>query len=499
MKSSLLTLSVTSLALLGAFDNLKGESKPADALSQRIQVDSSPPDREGPLGGFATIVERVAPSVVSISTSKSMQLPPQMQEFYDDPLLRRLFRLPDLNPDDPEALPKQQGLGSGVILTSDGYIVTNNHVVSGADEVLVTLPNNKKPHPAEVVGEDPQSDLAILKIDEEGLPTITAADSSVLKVGDTVLAIGNPFGLSQTVTTGIVSALGRTNVAILDYENFIQTDASINPGNSGGALVDNKGRLVGINTAILSRTGANIGIGFAIPINMVVNIADQLIATGEIQRGFLGVMLGELTPDLAEAFEVPLDRGVLVDQVLPNTPAEKAGFQDGDIILEVDGRPAVDINKTRLTVSSLRPGTNIPIVVLRDGEELSLNVEIGRLSSEDLASVQRDGEAPSPQRKPSGPTELVAGVTVENLNESYRQQLGLGNEFEGIVITTVKPYSEAASKDLRRGDVITEVGRQPVSTVEEALEARKAAKGDLVLLRVWRDGVGRFVALKAKT
>ena len=308
------------------------------------------------------------------------------------------------------------------------------------------------------------------------------------------MAIGNPFGLSQTVTTGIVSALGRTNVSIVDYENFIQTDASINPGNSGGALVDNKGRLVGINTAILSRTGGNVGIGFAIPINMVANIADQLIGNGEIQRGYLGVMLGELTPDLAEALGIEGDDGVLVNQVLPNTPAAKAGLRDGDVILQVDGVEATDVLKTRLHVSNKRPGYQLPVVVQRDGKEISLDVRIGKLPSDGIASLNPSGSIPSPNQP--GPADLIEGVTVENLNDRYRQQLGIDSDVNGIVVTEVQPESEAAAKRLQPGDVITEIGRQPVASVSEAMEAREKAKGDLLLLRVWREGVGRFVALK---
>jgi serine protease Do len=355
-----------------------------------------------------------------------------------------------------------------VILTEDGYIVTNNHVVTGADEILVTLPDAKKPYKAEIIGQDPQTDLAVLKIDAKGLPAITAADSSVLKVGDTVLAIGNPFGLTQSVTTGIVSALGRTNVSIVDYENFIQTDASINPGNSGGALVDNKGRLVGINTAILSRTGGNVGIGFAIPINMVANIADQLIGNGEIQRGYFGVLLGELTPDLAEAMGMADNEGVLVNEVLPNTPAAEAGLRNGDVIL--------------------------PVIVQRNGKEVSLEVTIGRLPSDGIASIPRNNQ--DPQSNPADPTDIIEGVTIENLNERYRQQLGIDSQMDGAVITEVQPHSEAAAQGLQPGDVITEVGRQSIASVSEAMKARDEANGNLLLLRVWREGVGRFVALK---
>ena len=288
--------------------------------------------------------------------------------------------------------------------------------------------------------------------------------------------------------------MGRTNVSIVDYENFIQTDASINPGNSGGALVDNKGRLVGINTAILSRTGGNVGIGFAIPINMVANIADQLIVNGEIQRGYLGVMLGELTPDLAEALGLSSDDGVLVNQVFPNTPAAEAGFRDGDVLLKVDGANVQDVDKTRLQVSSKRPGDQLPVVVQRDGKEISLNVTIGRLPSDGIASLNTGGPASSPSQ--SAPADLIEGVTVENLNDRYRQQLGVDDQTNGVVVTDVQPDSEAATKGLKPGDIVTEIGRQSVASVSDAMKAREEAEGNLLLIRVWREGVGRYVALK---
>lgn len=504
MKNALTVLTATtgasvSLALLGAFAITQNEapSEPL-SLSQRLQVDPTPPDREGPLGGYAAIVEDVAPSVVSISTSKVVEQPNMENFFGDDPIMRRFFGVPRPGgPQAPRNAPKQQGLGSGVILTTDGYIVTNNHVVSDADEILVTLPEDpKKPRTAEIVGQDPRTDLAVLKIDADNLPTITAADSTALKVGDTVLAIGNPFGLSQTVTSGIISALGRSNVSIVDYENFIQTDASINPGNSGGALVDNKGRLVGINTAIISRTGSNVGIGFAIPINMVVNIADQLIGSGEIERGYLGVMLGELTPDMAEAFNVPGDRGVLVDQVLPDTPAERAGLENGDIITSVDGAEAADVRKTRLVVSNKRPNTEVTFGLLRDGKPKEIKVTIGLLPSEGLASLRPGSNRPSSsQNDPAAPQELIEGVTVENLTPEARSQLGFDMERSGVLVAKVAPGSAAAEKGLQRGDIITEVGRRDIGSVGEATDAIRDINGKVALVRVWREGIGRYVAL----
>ena len=475
-----------ALATVGAFclQPLIGQQS---SLSELMTVDKSPPIREGALGGYANIVDRVAPSVVSIAATKTV---PQAASI--DPRLHRFFGLPST----PRQAPQQQGTGSGVILTSDGYIVTNNHVISDAEEILVSLSGNKTPYPAEVVGVDPDSDLAVLKIDATDLPTIVAADSSTLKAGDTVLALGSPFGLSETVTTGIVSALGRNSVSIASYENFIQTDASINPGNSGGALVDNKGRLIGINTAILSRSGGNVGIGFAIPVNMVMNVADQLIQNGEMRRGYLGVMLRELTPDLAEAFQVPTNKGVLIDQVFPNTPAADAGLRDGDVLLNVDGSTTDDVRATRLLVSNQRPGTKLAMKVQRGEDAMDLDVTIGELPNNSLASNGRMTRPGSDNLTPR-PAELLEGVTVEELNDRYRASLQLDSEVTGIVVTKVAPDTPAAKKGLQPGDVITEIGRQRVSSVREAREAYAAVEGDLLLLRVWRDGVGRFVAIKA--
>lgn len=473
-----------SVAVLGIFC-LPSLTAKQSSISERMTVDSSPPIREGALGGYSRIVDRVAPSVVSISASKAA---PQMTT--GDPRLDRFF---GMRPS-PQNQPSQQGTGSGVIMTSDGYIVTNNHVVADADEISVALSGRKKPYEAKIVGQDPQSDIAVLKIEATDLPTIAAADSSVLKVGDTVLALGSPFGLSETVTTGIVSALGRNDVSIAAYENFIQTDASINPGNSGGALVDNKGRLVGINTAILSRSGGNVGIGFAIPVNMVLNVADQLIAHGEMKRGYLGVLLRELTPDLARAFDVPSDKGVLIDQVFPNTPADQAGLRDGDVILKVGEVPATDVRETRLYVSQRRPGSELSVEVQRGSKKLDLNVTIGELDSPGLAS-----NTVSPRQRPGAslePTTLIDGVTTEELTDRYRQALNLESGVQGVVITKVDPSSAAASKGLQARDVITEIGRTAVASLADAEKAIESIKGDMLLLRVWREGTGRFVALQ---
>ena len=337
----------------------------------------------------------IAPSVVSIAVSKKVQaIPAAAPDILNDPFFRDFFggRIDprQLQPQQPrrQQQPRQQGMGSGVILTSDGYIATNNHVVAGADQIEVTLSGSRKTYDAEVIGADEATDVALLKIDAQQLPAATLGDNSQIRVGDTVLAIGNPFGLSQTVTTGIVSALGRNNLSITDYGNFIQTDASINPGNSGGALIDNKGRVIGINTAIFSRSGGNQGIGFAIPINLAVDIMARLSADGQIERGYLGVMLTNLTPELAKGFGVEPE-GALVNQIMADTPAADAGFEEGDVVVAYDGKPVKNMAELRMRVANTRPNSKVKFDIVRNGESKTLGVKIGLLPrSDELASVR---------------------------------------------------------------------------------------------------------------
>jgi len=365
-----------------------------------LKVDKSPPERSGPMGGYSAVVEKVSPSVVSIFTTREAvrlrERMPDMGRFFDRHPFRDFFGErfgPDPRWSRPRGprMPKQQGLGSGVILTEGGLILTNNHVVEHADEIKVQLASGVE-HDAGIVATDPSSDLAVIRIEAGGLPAATIGDSGVLKPGDLVFAIGSPFGLNHTVTSGIVSAVGRDNLNITGYDDFIQTDASINPGNSGGALVDNKGRVVGINTAIMSRSGGNIGIGFAIPINTAVRIAEELIAHGEITRGYLGVSLAPLDAEVAEALEVDA-QGVVVNEVRPDTPAEKAGFKAGDVIVSVGGENVEDIGDVRRLVSREKPGTKLEFAVRRGGKSLTLNATIGEMP-DDLLAATGSGDSP---------------------------------------------------------------------------------------------------------
>lgn len=455
----------------------------------KLKVDDQPITRDGNLTvSFAPVVKSTAPSVVNIFTTKeSRVIRSPMNPFFEDPMMRRFFGVPDGYSERKMRTPKQQGLGSGVIVTEDGYILTNHHVVKDADEIQVGLNSGKAKYKARVVGADPKSDIAVLKVDAKDLPAATLGDSKYLEIGDVVLAIGNPFGVGQSVTMGIVSATGRSSVGLeLDYANFIQTDAAINPGNSGGALVDGQGRLVGINTAILSRSGGNNGIGFAIPISMARNVMENLIQHGKVVRGFLGVNIQNVTTDLAEAFEIEDLRGALVSEVHQDTPADKAGIESGDIIVEFDGKKIRDSHQLKMEVSSLPPGREVPVKILRDGKEKSLKVKLQELPETGLAGVTP---------KPSEPSDSLDGVVVSELDQSVRAQLNAPDNLEGVVVTDVDPQSPAYEAGLRKGDIIREINRRPVESVEEAMKLTENVEDKRILLRVWSKGGSRYLVV----
>jgi serine protease Do len=401
-------------------------------------------------------------------------------------LLRRFFgdqfqgRMPRGN----FGTPRQEGVGSGVIATKDGYILTNNHVVDGADEVKVALQDGRE-FTAKVIGRDPKSDVAVVKIDATDLPAVPMADSDKVEVGDVVLAIGNPFGIGQTVTTGIVSAKGRGNMG-LDYEDFIQTDAAINPGNSGGALVDADGRLIGINTAILSRSGGNQGIGFAIPVNLARDEMQSLIKDGHVTRGYLGVMIQDLTPALAKEFKLKDATGALIGDVTPKGPAEKAGLKSGDLLVEFNGKKVTDSRHLKLEVARTQPGQTVPVKILRDGTSKTLEVTVKTLPGTE-SLVKND--------KGSDDTGTLNGVGVTDLDEQAREQLKVPETVKGAVVTEVKPDSAAAEAGLKPGDIIQEINRKPVKNAEEAVRLTENPSDKTSLLRVWREGGSRFVVV----
>src|SRR5205807_4852644 len=371
------------------------------------------------------------PAVVNISTSKVVKSQKGGGEnpFFNDPFFRQFFG----NPNDGEQPPREQrehSLGSGVIVNPDGYILTNNHVVDGASDVQVTL-SDKRQLKAKIVGTDPRTDIAVLKIPATGLATVTLGDSAKAKVGDIVLAIGDPFGIGETVTMGIVSATGRRDLRLEGpegYEDFIQTDASINPGNSGGALVNTRGELIGINTAIISNGGGgNQGIGFAVPVNMARTVMEQILKTGKVSRGYLGIMIQEVTPDIAKAFNVPAAEGALVGDVSPDSPGAKAGLQKGDVITALNGQRLSDSYELRLRISQTAPGTSVKLDVYRNGQKQQMNAMLGEFPEKTQTA----------ENAPQGEGSTLEGVQVENLNSEMAQQLNLPASTRGVVITRV--------------------------------------------------------------
>jgi serine protease Do len=429
----------------------------------------------------ASVVKNVAPSVVTIYSEQLVDVENGPHSFMDDPLLRRFFgdRV-------PRSIPRT-GLGSGVIMTEDGYILTNNHVVEGADKIMVVTKDAKQEFKAKIVATDPQTDVAVLKVDADNLPAVTFGDSDTLEVGDLVFAVGNPMGVGQTVSMGIVSALGR-GMGILGregYEDFIQTDAAINRGNSGGPLVDVKGRLIGINQSIFSGTGGSDGIGFAIPSNLAVNVARQLITVGQVHRGFIGINIQSLSPDLAQAFEIDDGSGALVSDVVPDGPGEKAGLQPGDVVVQYEGRKVKDSAHLRLMTSQTPPGTEVDLKIIRDGRGRSVKVELGE-RNEELAGIRRFGDEDD-----SGNRDGLDGVLVEDLTSQVRRDLKIPNGVQGALVTEVERESNAADAGLRSGEVIVEINRNPVESADDAVALSRRAEGEQILLRVWSQSGGR--------
>jgi serine protease Do len=430
---------------------------------------------------FAPIVKKVAPSVVKIEVkigAKEQSQSP-MNGMPDDPFFRQFFGNRKMYS------PPEHGVGSGVIVTKDGYILTNNHVVDDADEVKVTLTDGRE-FTAKVIGKDPKSDVAVVKIDAHDLPAITFADSDKCEVGDLVLAIGNPFAIGQTVTRGIVSATDRSAMD-LDYEDFIQTDAAINPGNSGGALVDADGRLIGINTAIYSRSGGNQGIGFAIPTDLAKGVMESLIQYGKVTRGYLGVRIQDINPTLARQFHLKNDHGALVADVSPNSPAEKAGLKSSDVITKFDGKDVLDSRHLKLEVARVAPGQKVDVTVLRDGSPETLSVRVKELPGSEAVAKNDDNN--------SDTSDTLKGVAVTDLDSQARQQFSIPEKVKGAVVTQVDPGSAAAEAGLKPGDVIMEINRHSVKDADDAVKLTEHVKDKTTLLRVWSGDGSRFVVV----
>jgi serine protease Do len=453
-----------------------------------VAVDTKPLDRSSGLpASFSSIIKKISPSVVKIDvTAKSR--PAADSGGLDVPGLREFFEQRGLGRRrGPMQMPREHGAASGVIVTPDGYILTNNHVVDHADKVDVVL-NDGRQFEAKVIGTDPKTDLAVVKIEAADLPAVAFADSNAAEVGDVVLAAGNAFGIGQSVTMGMISALGRATLG-LDYEDFIQTDAAINPGNSGGALVDVQGRLVGINTAILSRSGGNDGIGFAIPSNMARNIMNELISSGRVTRAFLGVMIQDLTPSLAGQFKAPADtRGALVDDVSAKSPAAVAGLESGDIITHFAGREVKDARNMKLTVAEHKPGETAEIKILRGGLSKVLSATLTPLPAD-----TQDGPAP-PQLGQSDEGSLN-GVGVTEISPDVRRGNKIPSDVHGALITNVEQDSPAWEAGLRPGDIIQQINHQNVSSAEEAVKVSEDPSKGESLVKIWSHGGSRFLTV----
>ncbi len=434
--------------------------------------------------------ERIAKTVTpAITAIQSTQVVKQQQSPFMDPSLRQFFgdRFPQSNIPKEE---RQHALGSGVIVSTDGYIVTNNHVVAKAMDIQVLL-SDKRTFKGKIVGADSQTDVAVIKIEASGLPVVPFGDSNQLKVGDTVMAFGNPFGQYFTVTRGIVSAVGRSGMGIEGFENFIQTDAAINPGNSGGALVNVRGQVVGINTAILSGNsesggeGGSVGIGFAIPSSMALRVIEALIKTGKVTRGYMGIAISSLDEGLAKQFKVPDIGGALVEDLTAGGPAEKAGIKNGDVIRKLNGQQIGDSGQFTAMITDLNPGTEVTVDILRDGQPLTIKATLGERPS-DLGV-----RAVGPGRIQEG---TLRGIMVQDLTPQIREQLGLPPNVTGVVINGIDPNSPAAQQGLQPGDVIEAINRQPVRSVADFNRLAAQAK-EQTLLRVNHQGNGSFVVI----
>jgi serine protease Do len=449
----------------------------------QLNVDRKPIDRNAPdRVSYAPVIKRTAASVVYVYTTRTVR-GRDLSPFFNDPTLRRFFDLPGAPRDGRVPDRQQRGLGSGIVITADGYILTNHHVVDGADDVRVSIGESNRRYEAKVVGRDELSDIAVLKIEASGLVPAVFGDSDQLEVGDVVLAIGNPFGVGQSVSRGIVSALSR-GIGIGPFEDFIQTDAAINMGNSGGALIDTEGRVVGINTAILSRTGGFAGLGFAIPINFARSVAEQIVNTGRVERGMLGVLPQDLTEDLTSAFGS--ERGTIVAEVNPGTPAEQAGLKPGDVITKINDVEIRDGRHLRLIVSQMPPDADVKVEYLRDKKPQTVTVKLAR-RTEQIAGV--NGAAPTED------VGVLNGVTVGDITPQMRRQLRIPERVTGAIITNIDPDSPSARQGLREGDIILQLDRHPVENAEEAVRLSEEISGPRVMVRIFRQGQTQFLVI----
>jgi Do/DeqQ family serine protease len=436
---------------------------------------------------YAPVLERVMPAVVTLRVEKRAAMVPTDQQIPEE--FRRFFgdQLPQMPRGQRQPRGRERGLGSGVIVSKDGYILTNNHVVEGVDSVKVELPDNRT-FTAKVVGTDPATDLAVVKIDAKNLPILVIGDSDAVKVGDVALAVGNPLGVGETVTSGIISAKGRTTNAGDSYQDFLQTDAAINHGNSGGALVNAGGELIGINSQILSPSDGNIGLGFAIPSNMAKHVMDQLISGGTVRRAKLGVRIQPISPDMASALGLSTTRGALVSTVDEGSPAAKAGLKQGDVITEYNGKPVADNNQLRNAVASTTPGTTVPVQILRNGKTETLHATVGELA----ASKDKSGAS----SEPGGHGKY--GMSVQPLTPDVADGAGVPRGTQGVIVTNLDPSGIAADSGLQEGDVIEKVDGKVVKNGDDLRASLDRKDGKPSLLLVHRKDATIFLTLAAR-
>ena len=488
---------ILSLAVIGAVALAGASLTSSLASGSTAHTVASPamPATQLPVPGFTEVAKAVTPAVVNITTSmgdrgheargQRDRMRERMEEFFGSPW--GPFGSPwgpRMPQDQPEH--RRSGMGSGVIVTPDGHIITNNHVIDGARELTVTLPD-KREFKGKVIGTDPKTDLALIKVEARELPYVAWGDSSKLQVGEYVLAVGNPFGLNSTVTLGIVSALGRGRMGITQYEDFIQTDAAINPGNSGGALVNARGELVGINTAIFSQTGGYQGVGFAVPASMAQPVYDSLVKTGKVVRGYLGVGIQEVTQDLAKSFGLKQTQGALISDVNEDSPAEQAGIKQGDVIIGYQGSSVQDPVALQRSVTRTPIGTKAAVKVARNGNEMDLTVTIGEQPDSTKVAMAEQGSSDHP----------LAGVAVQELDRQTARELGFTKKTQGVVVMDVEPDSPASQAGLTSGDVIREINRQPVKSLKDYEKITSSLKKDQqVLLLINRKGASLFLTVK---
>lgn len=491
-RASIFSSLLLSIAIIFSYAACKGHTSAALASPAPENTTSTAPAAQT---SYADVVSRVAPAVITIRSDRRVRAPQQFP-FFDDPFFRDFFgdrgqRSPQQQQQPRESL--ERALGSGVIVSQDGYILTNYHVVDGAEEIKVDL-NDGRTLDAKVVGTDQPSDLALLKVNASNLPVLPLGDSDKVRVGDVALAIGNPLGVGQTVTMGIISAKGRsTGLSNGSFEDFLQTDAPINQGNSGGALINTNGELIGINSQILSRSGGNVGIGFAVPSNMARSVMDQLLKNGKVRRGQLGIVVQKISSDMAASLGLSDTRGVIVSSVTQGSAAERAGLKRGDVITAIDGTPVTDTNSFRNRVASTLPGTQVTLTVLRDNREQQLRATLGEFVPE-AAKADEEGAGDGSTGKATG----KLGLGVQPVTPELAKQLRLPAGVQGLAVMQVDPTGPAAEAGIGEGDVIEEVNRQPVHTVAELQVALARTGTRPALLLVNHEGNEIFLTVRPR-